>query len=68
VEFIRGSASATALETLLQRGLVEHNRHHLLVTTPGLLQLMGLLKGAALTTEGAVTEASVAPRPLCDSA
>jgi segregation and condensation protein B len=42
VEFIRGSASDSALETLLQRGLVEHNSHHLLVTTRGFLELMGL--------------------------
>jgi hypothetical protein len=31
IEFIRGSSSD--LDTLLQRGLIEHNPHHLLVTT-----------------------------------
>jgi segregation and condensation protein B len=31
IELISGSASYSALDTLLQRGLIEHNRHHLLV-------------------------------------
>jgi len=30
------------LDTLLQRGLIEHNAHHLLVTTRGFLELCGL--------------------------
>ena len=42
VELIRGSASDSALDTLLQRGLVGHNQHHLLVTTRELLDLAGL--------------------------
>jgi segregation and condensation protein B len=42
VELIRGSASDSALDTLLQRGLVDHNQHHLLVTTRAFLELMGL--------------------------
>jgi segregation and condensation protein B len=42
VEFIRGSASDSALDTLLQRGLIEHNAHHLLVTTRGFLEYAGL--------------------------
>jgi segregation and condensation protein B len=34
IEHIRGgSASDSALETLLQRGLIAHNPHHLFVTT-----------------------------------
>jgi DNA-directed RNA polymerase specialized sigma24 family protein len=33
IEHIRGSSSDSALDTLLQRGLVVHNEHHLLVTT-----------------------------------
>ncbi len=41
VELIRGSASDSALDTLLERGLIEHNGHRLLVTTRGFLDLMG---------------------------
>ncbi len=33
IELIRGSASDGALDTLLQRNLVAHTTHHLLVTT-----------------------------------
>ena len=36
IEFIRGAGSDSALDSLLQRGLVEHNQHHLLVTTRAL--------------------------------
>jgi segregation and condensation protein B len=42
IELVRGSASDSALETLLQRGLIEHNPHHLFVTTRGLLDVNGL--------------------------
>jgi segregation and condensation protein B len=42
IELIRGSASESALDTLLQRGLVAHNTHHLLVTTRNFLQYAGL--------------------------
>jgi segregation and condensation protein B len=42
IEFIRGSASDSALDTLLQRGLIEHNPHHLLVTTRGFLEFAGV--------------------------
>jgi segregation and condensation protein B len=42
VELIRGSASDSALDSLLQRGLVEHNQHHLLVTTRAFLDYLGL--------------------------
>jgi len=42
IELIRGSGSDSALDTLLQRRLVEHNPHHLLVTTRAFLDLLGL--------------------------
>jgi segregation and condensation protein B len=42
VELIRGSASDSALESLLERGLVAHNQHHLLVTTRVFLDYLGL--------------------------
>jgi segregation and condensation protein B len=42
IEFIRGSASDSALDTLLERGLIQHNPHHLFVTTQAFLDLMGL--------------------------
>jgi segregation and condensation protein B len=42
IEFIRGSASDSALDTLLQRGLIEHNPHHLLVTSRGFLEFAGV--------------------------
>ena len=42
IELIRGSGSDSALDTLLQHGLVAHNQHHLLVTTRAFLELMGL--------------------------
>jgi len=42
IELIRGSASDSALDTLVQRGLVEHNQHHLLVTTLAFLAFASL--------------------------
>jgi segregation and condensation protein B len=42
VELIRGSASDSALDTLLERGLIERNPHQLLVTTRAFLDLSGL--------------------------
>jgi segregation and condensation protein B len=42
IELIRGSASDSAVDTLLQRGLIAHNQHHLLVTTTKFLELTGL--------------------------
>jgi segregation and condensation protein B len=42
IEFIRGSASDSALDTLLQRGLIAHNPHHLFVTTQVFLQFGGI--------------------------
>jgi segregation and condensation protein B len=42
IELIRGSASDSALDTLLDRGLVERNAHQLLVTTRAFLDHAGL--------------------------
>jgi segregation and condensation protein B len=42
VEAIRGSASDSALDSLFQRQLIEHNQHHLLVTTRAFLDSFGL--------------------------
>ena len=42
IELIRGSASDSALDTLLQRGLIAQNQHHLFVTTRAFLELTGL--------------------------
>jgi segregation and condensation protein B len=42
IELIRGLASDSALDSLLERGLVEHNQHHLLVTTRAFLDYLGL--------------------------
>ena len=53
IEFVRGSASHSALDTLLQRGLIEHNPHHLLVTTRGFLEYAGLRDLADLPDLGA---------------
>jgi segregation and condensation protein B len=42
IEHIRGSASDSAIEKLLERRLIAHNPHHLFVTTPEFLHLAGL--------------------------
>jgi segregation and condensation protein B len=42
IESIRGSASDSALDTLLQRGFVAHNPHQLLVTTRVFLAFAGV--------------------------
>jgi segregation and condensation protein B len=42
IELIRGSASDSALDTLLQRALIAHNPHHLFVTARAFLELTGL--------------------------
>jgi segregation and condensation protein B len=42
IELIRGSSSDSALDTLVQRGLVAHTEHYLLVTTRVCLDLLGL--------------------------
>lgn len=42
IEHIRGSASDSAIATLLERGLIAHNPHHLFVTTRVFLEYAGL--------------------------
>src|SRR5205823_11424127 len=42
IEHIRGSASDSAIATLLDRGLIAHNPHHLFVTTKAFLQFAGV--------------------------
>jgi segregation and condensation protein B len=42
IEHIRGANSDSALDTLLIRGLVELDRHHLLLTTRTFLDFAGL--------------------------
>jgi segregation and condensation protein B len=42
VEFTRGTSSDSALDTLLVRGLVGFDQHHLLVTTRAFLDFAGL--------------------------
>jgi segregation and condensation protein B len=42
IEQIRGSASDSAIATLLERGLIAHNSHHLLVTTQAFLDYADL--------------------------
>ncbi len=41
IEHIRGSASDSAIATLLERGLIAHNPHHLFVTTRAFLEYAG---------------------------
>src|SRR5690242_21764707 len=42
IELIRGSASDSALDSLLERALIERNAHQLFLTTRAFLDLMGL--------------------------
>src|SRR6266542_3497721 len=42
IEHIRGSASDSAIATLLERGLIAHNPHHLFVTTRAFLDYVAL--------------------------
>jgi segregation and condensation protein B len=42
IELIRGLASDSALDTLVQRGLVEHNQHHLLMSKRDFLDFASL--------------------------
>ena len=68
IQLVRGSASDSALDTLLQRGLVAHNQHHLFVTTREFLALMGLsdladlppLEGGAVAGRAGVAHISFA--------
>jgi segregation and condensation protein B len=59
IEFVRGSASDSALDTPLQRGLVGHNSHHLLVTTGAFLQFAGLRDLADLPQLGDLDGATI---------
>ena len=42
IELIRGSASDSALDTLVERGLITRNQHELFVTTRAFLDFMAL--------------------------
>jgi segregation and condensation protein B len=42
IELIRGAASDSAIEKVLERGLIEYNPHHLFVTTRAFLEFAGL--------------------------
>jgi segregation and condensation protein B len=42
IEHIRGSASDSAIATLVERGLIAYNSHHLFVTTHAFLELTAL--------------------------
>ncbi len=59
VELIRGSASDSALDSLLQRRLIEHNPHHLLVTTRAFLDLFGFRDLADMPPLRSSFEASI---------
>ncbi len=52
IELIRGSASDSALDTLLRRNLTAHNTHHLLVTTRAILGFASLRDLADLPSFG----------------
>jgi segregation and condensation protein B len=54
IEFIRGSASDSAIDMLVERGLIVHNPHHLLVTTRAFLDLAGLRDLADLPSLAAI--------------
>ncbi len=61
IEHIRGTASDSALETLLDRGLVSRNAHQLLVTTPAVLELLGLRDQADLPPLSETADEHVRP-------
>jgi segregation and condensation protein B len=42
IEFIRGSASDSAIDTLVERELITRNQHGLFVSTRAFLEVMGL--------------------------
>jgi segregation and condensation protein B len=54
IELIRGSASDSALDTLLERGLIVLNQHRLFATTRAFLDVMGLTSLAELPPLGSV--------------
>ncbi len=61
IEFIRGSASDSALDTLLQRGLIADNPHHLFVTTSAFLDSVGFRDLADLPSLEDVDRISIVP-------
>ena len=67
IEHIRGSASDSAIATLLERGLIAHNPHHLFVTTVAFLDFAGIRDLAdlpALSTDGESEFAIATPESL----
>jgi segregation and condensation protein B len=50
IELMRGSASDSAIATLLERGLIAHNPHHLFVTTRAFLEYAAISDLADLPT------------------
>ena len=64
IELIRGSASDSALEKLLERGLIEHNPHHLFVTTRAFLELVALRDLADLPPLAPGTVDQIIGQPL----
>jgi hypothetical protein len=62
VELIRGSASDSAIATLLERGLIAHNPHHLFVTTRAFLEFLGMRDSADLSShDSGLCRTRVAP-------
>jgi segregation and condensation protein B len=57
IELIRGSASDSAIATLLERGLIEYNPHHLFVTTQAFLDFAVLTDLANLPALGEARDA-----------
>jgi hypothetical protein len=66
IEHIRGSASDSAIVTLLERGLIAHNPHHLFVTTREFLDYAGLRDLAAAPERRAAPGHSAPPTPAAD--
>lgn len=52
IELIRGTASDSAIGHLLERGLIERNRHHLYVTSRAILEFAGVRDLAELVPLG----------------
>jgi segregation and condensation protein B len=59
IEHIRGSASDSAIATLLERRLIAHNPHHLFVTTRAFLDLVGATELGDLQSVGSRLEQHV---------
>ena len=56
IELIRGTASDSAIGNLIERGLIEHNPHHLYVTTRAFLELAGVSDLADLPQLGLIEQ------------